>query len=580
MSIFPGLTKLGIFSYSDTRVAGQERDPDRSRQPELDWIMDQYPTWRGLFDGTALQETISHTEDPSTSSKHEDYRWPVRYNLVKSYCLLHAGMLWGRGRTGAEAGDLFDIRVDTRKPGVREVSDQGPRLEEALQYFWAQQGHILRASGTIQQWAGGAILKVRWDPGWPTAVGGVVLEMIQPEYFYPVWDPLNYESLLAAKIKFPVNKAVAMEKYGLTEAELKDFEDDDAVPVEEYWDRKQFYVIVGKRAGQGGVIARRPFDGKQLEGSNPWKHPVTKQGIIPIFYVPRIRTGHFFGESLAADMIGVQEELNKTLADFGDALTRGTHPAFGLSDFNGPGSKDSVIPISRHGAVNLGNTTPGGSPPKVHEFPLPKVPEQTDAFVTRLLDLSESAAGITPAAKGMSQGAKSGLTMALEMLPTANLVDWERSHWEQAIARPGGINEALAVIWHTKGKVTDRSYKVGEGVFGLLNRVEFRPIVPRDRIEVIDEVVRLATAEAVSPKEWLRRLGDVPDLDEELVDLIAFLTWRAQIEAAVAGRAVKVSKPTNPEEPARALPEVKGETEQPASKQPAKQPQGQSRQKS
>ena len=582
MPLFPGINKLSVFGYSDTRAAGRARDPDRERQPELDWILDQYPVWRGLFDGTALEETISHTEDPGKSSDHEDYRWPVRYNLIKSYCMLHAGMLWGRGRTGAEAGDLFEVRIDPKKPGVREVSDWGPRFQDALQYFWSQQGHILRSNGTIQQWAGGAILKISWNPFVPTSVGGIILETIQPEHFYPIWDPLNFEALIAVKIKFPVSKAVALEKYALTEKELEDFSDDDAVPVEEYWDRRRFFIRVGRRGREdGGVYARRPSDGRVLRGENPWRHPITKQGIIPVFYVPRIRTGHFFGESLAADLIGIQEELNKTLADFGDALTRGTHPAFGISDYTGPGSKDRTIPMSRHGAVNLGKTAPGGTPPKVHEFPLPKVPEQTDAFVDRLLNLSESAAGITPAAKGMAQGVKSGLTMALEMLTTANLVDWERSHWEQVIARPGGINEALAVIWWHKGKLTDYSYKVSDAVFGLRNRVEFHPLVPRDRIEVIDEVVRLATARAVSPQEWLRRLGDIEDLDTEMTHLIAFLTWMAQIEAAVAGRAVQVSEPTNPEEPAQALPEVKGETEEPATKQPAKQPEGQKpRQKS
>jgi hypothetical protein len=264
------------------------------------------------------------------------------------------------------------------------------------------------------------------------------------------------------------------------------------------------------------------------------------------------------------------------LADYGDALTRGAHPAFGISDYNGPGKKKGVLAIPRHGAMNMGSSIPGSNPPKVHEFPKPAVPPQTGEFLERLHSVSENVAGLTPAARGVTQASnKSGIAVALEMLPTTNLVDWERAHWSSAIGGRGGINEICAVIWSRKMKTLPEIVPgVTNSMVGLRQDVKFRPVVPRDRLEIIDEVVRLATARAVSPQEWLKRLGDVEDETEELENLIRFLTGMAAIEAAVAGRGITVSEPENPQEMPKVRPELGPETNA-QTKQPAKQPEGQ-----
>lgn len=578
---FLGLRRMPETEYSDTR--GGRRDPERERQPELDWYMERYDSWRSLFDGRALEESISTMEDQGTDNDQETYRWPVRFNLIKSYCLLYAGMLWGRAKTGAESDDLFDIRVNPKvpgRPGPEAVTMAGD-LKDALDYWWSYWFHALRPSGAIQQWAGGCVLKVAWNTQSPTSVFGCQLETIQPEHFYPIWNPANYEELVAVKIKFDVSKAIAIDIFGLTPEQADAIASDrDKINVEEHWDRYGYYVALGKgKRGPDdpGIIATvTEVNGEKtrLQGKNPYVHPLTGRGIIPFVYVPRLRVGGYFGSSLAYDLEGVQNEVNKTLADFGDALTRGSHPPFGISDYHGPGASKPVIAVPVHGALNLGKTPPGREPPKLHNFPLPKVPEQTPAFMDSLLSLSEVATGLTPAARGSVTGAKSGFAMAMEMLPTTNTIDWMRSHWTAAIAGKQGINEILSVIWHSKNGVIEGIPRVSEGALRLRQSIEYRPVVPRDRLEVIDEVVKLATARAVSPQEWLRRLGDVEDPDEEFMRLATWLAWYAQIEAAVAGRAVKVEHTTNPEQTPGALPEISGETVEPAQKQPAKQAEG------
>jgi len=573
----------------------QPNTEERARQPELAYYMDQYPVWRSLFDGSALQEKIPVSTDPAKQSDETTYRWPVRFNLVKAYCVLYAGLLWGRGKTGAEADNLFDIDVAPDIPGRSGPVPKAKAklLAECLNYFWSEWFHIVRPSGAIQQWAGGCVIKVCWDPSDPLAVFGCTLQTIQPEHFYPIWDPLNFERLLAVNLKFSVSRAVAKEKYLVTDEQLVDYAVGDAITIEEHWDPYTYYVALGKgRKGpeDRGIVARYR-DRKSgavlpMNGDNPYLHPATGVGVIPVIYIPRIRLGGFFGDSLADGLIGLQAELNKTLADFGDALNRGAHPPFGLSDYRGPGSRagpgdraNQVILIPRSGALNLGETRQGQTPPKVHTFPEPSVPAQTEDFTDRLLSLSEVATGLTPAARGAITSTKSGYAIALELLPTTNAIDWERAHWTSAIAGRTGINSVLLAIWAAKSRIKAKEVPAVADVtaFLLHQSVMYRPVIPRDRMEVVDEVVRLAIAKAVSPQEWLRRLGEIPDVDAEVYRLATWVAWTGQIQAAVAGRGLEITPPDQiPSEPPQQLPEVKGEvTTMPAPKAPSAQPQGQ-----
>ena len=574
--------RLSQTKYSDARNRSRA-DPDRERQSQLDWYMERYGVWRDLFNGTALEEVIPTAEDQSTGSEQNTYRWPVRFNLVRSYCMLYASLLWGRGQTGAQADDLFTIRVSPKIPGRPgpAATAMADGFKEILDYWWSFNFNKLRPAGATQQWAGGCVFKVCWDKRSPASVFGCQLQHIQPEFYYPIWNPVNVDDLLAVKIKFSIGKYAAEEIYNLTPAELQGYADNDKIPVEEHWNRSQYTVVLGRGklgASGEGITARDP-DGKPQAGPNPYTNPITGQGVVPFVYIPRINDGSgYFGDSLAYSLEGLQGELNKTLADFGEALTLGSHPPFGISDYTGPGSRGTgkaskEIHVPRHGALNMGRTTPGGEPPKVHLFPTPKVPDQTSEFTDRLLSLSEVASGLTPAARGATQSARSGFAMAMELLPTTTTIDWERSHWTTGIAGLQGINRILGVIWCNKLGLPDIPTVVPSMLL-MPQEIEYKPVVPRDKVEVIDEVVRLATARVVSPQEWLKRLGDVENLDDEFKNLAAWLVWIGSIDAAVAGRAIQISQGRNPENPALALPQVAGQTEGPKTKQPAKQPQG------
>ena len=570
-----------------------DRDPDSTGETQVTSPHADYPTWRKMFNGEYLKEETPDSPDPETGEPI--YRWPVRFNLFKAYAMTHAAMLWGRGETGREADNLFDIYVEPEVPGQAYPSlvAAAPAFQDNLKYWWSFNTHILRPCGATQQWAGGCIVKISWNPAHPDAVYGTIAEIIEPEHFFPVPDPLNWGTLLAARIKFKVDVDVAMAKYCLTADQARRGGDGDGkIQVEEYWDRFNFHIKVGK--GDNSFTARLPrwdgTPGERLAGPNPWKHPVTQVGVIPIVYIPRLRTAGFWGDSFVMELEGLVREINKTLADIGDAVTGATHFRGVVADDNfdrgvTKSGQSRYINMPKDGLFNLGRTPPGGTQGRYWDVKPPDVPAQTPQFMDQMLSMAEHAGQLTPAARGAgsSGSAASGFSKAMEMLPTTNLIDWARSHWARGIAGKQGIHQILGVIWWVKGQYKEaRQLNIlppmtSFNVLRCRQEMSFRPVIPKDRVAVIQEVTQLVANKIIGPREALRRLGDVKDVPEALDDLWFFLMWMASVDAAVAGHGIKWSGERNVEDgqPPEPVPELTGETAEESPKQPAKQPEGQ-----
>lgn len=582
MSGWIGNLKRVLFEpdYADAR--SEDIVTGNSALSETDILQGKLPHLRSLYDGTVLQEKSN-----KKGSKDAPLKYPVQVDMIGTYCRAHAMMLFGRGQTGRDRENIVTVRANPKIPGKKPYTAMADRMQEELNYFIDAQTTILRENAVIQQWAGGCALKVSWQPNNPLSVWGIVLETIQPEHFMPIWDPTNFRSLMGAVSHFRVGKEVARFKYGLSEEEARELSREKGdVLVEEYWDREIFQVVLGRDTKvDGGIVGRWP-SGQPMEGKNPWQHPRFEIGMVPFVYIPRFRDGSFYGVSIAEKLEGLQQEFNKSMADYGDALNRASHPSGGISDYHGKmfaGQGSEVVAVPKGSLVFLGNTVGGTVPPKVHEFPKAEIPSQTEHFTDSLVATSDFVAGLTPAAKGVVNGQPSALAMAASMLPTINSVDWQRDHWNDGLCKGQGIFTIAQAIWLSKPGYAKRGMvpNVKESQFDISLNAEFRPILPRDRAEVIDEVVKLATAQAVSPQEWLRRLGDLPDEEEEFLRLKEFMIFMAQKESAVAGREIEVSQPKTAQGQSgkvapEGYPQIVGKTDVPsATKMPARQPQGQ-----
>lgn len=512
------------------------------------WVHSKYPKWRSLYDASILDSRFN----ASGTGSNNPLRWPTQVDLIGTYCRTYADLLWGRAQSGDDSRSLLRIRVDDRVPGMKRHTAVAQRLAEDLNLFWQSQESVLRENGVIQQWAGGAIVKVTWAYNQPGSVYGIALETVQPENYYPVFDPLNYRRVIAAMIKFEISPMVARSKYNLTNDEINSLtKGNDKLTVTEYWDAERYMIVVGRKGDSRGIVGKWP-DGSPMSGANWIRDPIFNTGLIPIVYIPRYVDGGFYGLSLAKMLEGVQGEYNKMLADLGDALNRSSHPSGGLSDYHGAkrgtGAGTETVPVARGALIDLGITPPGMTAPALVEFPGPDVPEVTTSkFADLLVSSADFMAGMTDAAKGSGSTAElSGVAAAAAMLPTLNTVDALRGNWNQGIASgPVPMGRIMMAMWFNKPTLAELGQvpSIKENQFKLSQFCEFRPVLPRDKAAIVDEVVRLATAKAVSPMEWLKRLGDIEDLGEEYQKLMLSLILMAQIEAASAGRELTVDLP-------------------------------------
>lgn len=559
-------------------------DPQAKPQDGVAERMAKYPSWRGMFSGSHVNQELEGV--PSTDNQ-PNYRWPSRVNLFYTYGMIHAAWMWGRGETSKEADDLFDLALDRKIPGLGgpEMTSSVPTYQEALEYWWSHFQHILRPAAATQMWAGGAFLKVSWNPFHPASVYGCLLEMVDPEFVYPIWDPINFDTLLSVKIVFYVGPAVAIEKYGITERQLRDIVRNDQVRVEEYWSRQQYWIRLGPDGGQ--VVARQPTiagqPGEPYQGRNPWINPYTQQAVVPVVYIPRVRTQGFFGDSLMENLEGPVEEMNKALSDIGDALNESTHTNGAVADNHAAGTRgnqQTSFSIPRGELMNLGLTPAGLQQGRIYEFEGGQIPAGGMEYVKQFQTITEQVAMLMPGAKGQSS-ADTGFGAAMEMLPTLYHTDWMRSHWSHGIGGRGQICQILGVMWFVKGQQNaGGTFLVPQGItprtLMVRIRTNFRAMIPRDRVATVQEITALAVNKVLPPRELLKRLGDVENIDETLGELIHWIMWLAAWDAAVAGRPVDVGKNMDEEgidkQPAMPLPEVSGPPT-PAIGQPAKQPQ-------
>jgi hypothetical protein len=591
MAIWDGFNLTGT---SDRKFTDRLDRTDEARDKETAWYQSNYKTWRSVFNGQFLEQTTEGAKDPK--SKKKSLKYPAKYNMPRAYGVTHAAGLWGTQDPSHEADLLFRYVVDEEVPGMKAHTEIAKSLQDTLSYFWADNQHHLRPAAATQQWAGGCVLKASWQPWSDTAVFGTVIEQPQPESFYPVWNPVNVADLVAAKIVFRIPMIVAMDRYNVTPDMLGVRPDDEEpVKVVEYWDRQNYKIVLGEKHVPGRWLHYNPETHVRtyspMEGPNPWIHPLRGHGLVPIKYVPRILTEGFYGDSLVYELMGLMQEINKNVADFGDALSDASHVKGMVADFRG-GSKrlglgrsdQKIIPIPKSGFLDAGPTPAGARfQARFSAIPGAEIPSSAPEFMTMLDTMADTVAHLTPAARGGSKGS-SGFQVAMEMLPTTNLIDWARSHWANALCGPGGLHDVLAAIWFRAGLMKENDSillpRIDPAMFRCRTRIKFRNTVPRDRLQEVQEITQLVTAKVISPKEALRRLGDVEDLDAVVGETYWFIEWIAILEAIVAGRPIQLAGSPGEESglPPLPAPAIAGGG-QTAVKQPAKQPEGQKKEK-
>jgi hypothetical protein len=306
---------------------------------------------------------------------------------------------------------------------------------------------------------------------------------------------------VADEVDLPIDKEEAALAYGVRVDSLPD----EVVYLEE-WTEREYQVSVG-----GKVLT-------QYSGKNPW-------GRVPMVYLPRVRAEGFYGLALYEDIKGAQDELNARLADVGDNVNNAAHPIRWIRNYRGDPNRDFVVGADQ--LWDLGSNVSGQEPPEVGVIPAQPEPSSTFHFVNFLLDMTRQSSFTSPVAFGEDEGShRSGVTLTLRLWPLLQQVKTTRIYWRTMLVMLNNM-----VLHMASQRDIEGAYEATLAQHAVLPN--FSDLVPQDRQLLIDEIVRRAEADLISPEEAVARFGVKAGTEQEELERIKrWMAFKAEKQAA------------------------------------------------
>lgn len=450
---------------------------------------------------------IFDTEGTLTAAGKFVPAFPLRINQVRRACVAHAQHLWGL------TGDSPHVRVtaipktassDSRQKAARERANT---VAVALTNFF-NSGEIpaaLREAGRLFMVHGGIAWELVLDPD---SRYGLNLVIQDPSTFFPVPHPLNYKQLLRCHVVTRIDAELARELYGYKGKANGGW----TVEYIESWSAEGWEVTVG--TGPGDRATAIGPDGALLRGPNNFRDPATGRARLPIVYIPRLRTGAFYGLSLAEELIGMQDEFNARMADYGDGVRDASQMHVWGADLSRSPRKGSLKVPRGPEILDLGDTGSTGKTPQIGTLPGPNVSESTAKYADKVEAVLYDQAAISPVMRGIDEGSqRSGATLAARAIPTTSMVDDYRTAWGAGLAALGEL-VLLAAYNYLGGVLGDT--KITRAELGHALSIGFAPVLPRD-IEATNQTIQVQRgAKTMSVERALELSPDVTDPAAEL----------------------------------------------------------------
>lgn len=424
--------------------------------------------YKSYFDGSIFTEETSPLEYGSTEDEPESY--PVGINLVKMLCEAQADSEFGEWEdTIVSFEPSQDEEVGSPQKAAADIASKILETSNAPSMLWETSLHRNIYGGSPIQ-----IVPAISSPGWIKWV------RVPIEGFYPIWDTEDIDELLEVYIVTGMTKEQAKAKYGY------DGDEQPYVTRVDHWTRA-FY--------------ESKLEGKRISahsGINPW-------GFIPFEFIPRMRSTHWWGDSLTQDLIRVQDELNLRIADLGDAINYNSHPIrWGLNMPRGFNSDN--YPVGPNILWDLGRQS-GDQEPKVGILEAEKaIPEGAFEYIKFLYDWARTSVFAPPIAFGEDSGGgqRSGVTLEIRMWPLIKATRRSRAYYRTGLKR---LLKKSGLILRQKGLGPTRA------VDAMINAEvlpRFHPIMPRDQAKIVDEVTKRfsTTPPSISLETAVKKLGD------------------------------------------------------------------------
>jgi len=454
--------------------------------------------------GEKLKETSG--KDSADGKTKAQALFPLEINPLFWTAQKHSEVLWGEVPDDANAPVTFDYKKSNKRRD--KLSET---ISDTINHVWYQSRakEILSRGGFISQFLGGSVYRIVPDE---SKKYGIRINYIVPDFFLPVFDSVDPWNLLESWTVYYISKEEAQAYYGV-DAGVGNMR----YVLSEHW-TKDYYEILINGESPKAIMGdyEKPNSGPNLIG------------MVPNVYIPHyVRTTSLYGWSHVPNMIQMIKELNSRVADAGDYVRENSGGDYVLKNSSQP--KLVTLPNGKQG-INLGMTQPGMDAPELTRMQTAalngdmhlKLPQQIMGYIQQESAIPDIAWGVD----GGSQ--RSAISLAFRMWPLTSHIRKEREMWAEGFKQINDISfrwmEALGTFNSTQEMRDDH-----------LCFVNWKPMTPRDRLDLVNEVVTRLGAHAISRKHAIELLGQGEDVQEEL----------EEIEKDMEAESKNAIKPTN-----------------------------------
>lgn len=467
----------------------------REKKPKLyaQWMLlyDFYSACWEWFDGLALMET--------TNDNRQVPLYPMRINPVRWVALKHAGLRFGQ--IGEDMGDSL-AKFYFRDLGGK-ASDATKQAENLIDTVWGySNGPEIQIENSLAgQVTGGEVFKCAWDPDGLNPLG-VRIGTIPPDFFFPIWSSQNKWDLIECYVAYYISPEECEITYKVDPKDL------DRVPYIEHWTKDSYEITVNGKVPQ--LVRTLPLSGNKMQyplsGMNIWN-------VVPYVYNPhQSRGSRFFGLSHVPSVIGLVKEYNSRMADRGDKVKAQALDQYVLRNASTSGVKVRNISADFPPLLDIGQALPGSS--KEPDLFLMERSGMTATggaeYTDDIWELICHDTDTPGAAFGEQEGSqRSGATMEIRLAPLKDHITRERIYTTQAYNR---INQIVSLML-VKGRMAD------EGILQMRPSVDWEEILPRERIDKVNEMVTRKSVDLVSTRQALLSLKKGEDVDQHLKEI-------------------------------------------------------------
>lgn len=440
-----------------------------------------YSILEDWYNGVPLQAI---TVDSKTGKPVE--KFPIKINPIQGTCHKHATTVMGQNIDSIRFGGLpFQLLPDLKE----DQKEKGEVIKNALMKCFVKNalGASYVSNLIVSQYLGGSILAAKWLPG----KNFIQISTPNPKEFVGIPDGPDYWNLKEAWIVKEITEETA-KSYGHEPGFME-----NKFWYLEHWTQTEYKIMIN------GKTLKFPDTNLPQEGENPF-------GIVPIIYIPHIRTTSFIGNSIITDTVkGVIKELNLRMADMGDAVSDDSHNFIAVRHIRGAIQNMSVGDgrpvLNLGGGSGIGNE----SNPDMFSVATKSASEPMLKFNEELTKIYRRETNHPAVADGEDEGSqRSSLTLSTRMAPLVSEAETERVFQTIGLTK---FAEILLIMMAEKG-LSGITKDMLETEF----IVQWQSMLPRDREALVNEAAVRAKNKLGSIEHIMTLFGDIQNPETEM----------------------------------------------------------------